>query len=290
MKRPVFLLLLASAGLVTFPAPSAGQGVPEADPGHEVNYPWTLTTTDGGVGFSSIGDQKSRVLTVPASIWLRRLTGDRAVGLRLRLTGVVGYQDFERLDEFDVESLRLGGVFPGLEVLLPLSDRSMLRPFVDIGVGLTNSEVEELLLTTFGLRTEFVFPWRRWELGLEPRAQAGFSWADTELLDQEYVLLAVRMDARYPLDFKIGGRIPDVGAYFESGYFPDGLGFSSADGIQGSVDFEYEVGLIVGFREQAPKIWFIPVPRLGVGYRFGDGLTGFRIRIGGERVTRLPPP
>ncbi|MGB5526486.1 MAG: hypothetical protein WBN79_06475, partial [Gemmatimonadota bacterium] len=35
---------------------------------------------------------------------------------------------------------------------------------------------------------------------------------------------------------------------------------------------------------------FIRVPRLGVGYRFGDGLSGLSIRIGGDRVTRLPLP
>jgi hypothetical protein len=52
----------------------------------------------------------------------------------------------------------------------------------------------------------------------------------------------------------------------------------------------YEIGATIGFRFLAPKIWFIAVPRLSVGYRFGDGLTGLRIRIGGDRVTRLPLP
>lgn len=290
MKSTRSFLLLASFGLVLGLPPARAQDAAELDPGDEVNYPWVMSSADGGFGTGSVGDQSSRVLTIPVSIWLRRLTEGRKLGLRLRVTGVIGYQDFERLEEFNVESIRLGGVFPGIEFLVPLSDRSMLRPFADIGLGLTNSEVEELLLTTFGLRTEFIFPWKRWELGLEPRAQAGVSWANTELVDDEYVVLTARIDARYPLGFRIGGRTPDVGAYFEPGYFPDALEFTDVKGVRGKIEKQYEVGVTVGFREKAPKIWFIRVPRLGVGYRFGDGLTGWRIRIGGDRVTRLPLP
>ena len=290
MKRLWFYVVVVSATLLLAPTGSRAQEPVDLELGDEVNYPWTFSTSEGGFGSGSAGDQSSRVLTIPVSIWLRRLTDGRKLGLRLRVTGVVGYQDFERLEEFDVESIRLGGVFPGIEFLVPLSDRSMLRPFVDIGVGLTNTEIDELVLTTFGLRTEFVFPWKRWELGLEPRAQVGLTWANTDLVDDEYVMLTGRMDARYPLGFQIGGQTPDVGAYFEPGYFPNGLTFTSAGGTRESTVAQYEIGFTVGFREQAPRIWFIRVPRLGVGYRFGDGLTGLRIRIGGDRVTRLPLP
>ena len=290
MKPLSLFLLLASVGLLLAPTRSRAQDTPDLELGDEINYPWTFSTTEGGFDSGSAGDQSSQVLTIPVSIWLRRLTDGRKLGLRLRVTGVIGYQDFERLEDFKVESIRLGGVFPGIEFLIPLSDRSMLRPFADIGIGLTNAEIEEVLLTTFGLRTEFVFPWKRWELGLEPRAQMGVSWANTELVDGEYVMLTARMDTRYPLGFQIGGDTPDIGAYFEPGYFLNTLEFTGVGGTRESIEKQYEIGVTIGFREQAPKIWFVRVPRIGVGYRFGDGLTGLRIRIGGDRVTRLPLP
>ena len=276
--------------LISTPAPARSQAPVDLEAGDEIHYPWTLGAAAGGFDSGSIGDQTSRVVAIPVSIWLRRLTEERRVGLRLRLTGVLGFQDFERLQEFDVNSIRLGGVFPGLEALFPLSRRSMLRPFADIGIGLTNTAIDEVWLTTFGLLSEFVFPWKRWELGLEPRAQVGLSWADTDLLDQQYAWLSARADARYPLRFEIGGSTPDVGVYLEPGWFPNDLVFSEASGVKRSVVWQYEFGATLGFRDLAPKIWFIRVPRLGVGYRFGDGLTGWRIRIGGERVTRLPLP
>lgn len=288
--RTRFVPAVAGLALALSPAGSQAQEPVDLELGDEVHYPWTLSGADGGFGSGSVGDQSSRVLTVPVSIWLRKLTDGRTLGLRLRITGVIGYQDFGRLEDFDVESIRLGGVFPGIEFLLPLSDRSMLRPFMDIGLGFTDTEVEQVFLTTIGLRTEFVFPWKRWELGLEPRAQVGFSWSDRDLVDQEYATLTARMDARYPLGFTIGGSTPDVGVYFEPGFFPNGLRFTNPDGGRTSIQQQYEVGITLGFRDLAPRIWFFRVPRLGLGYRSGDGLTGLQIRIGGDRVTRLPLP
>lgn len=283
--------LVTMVGMVAFFAATArAQDPPDLDLGDEIHYPWTFSGADGGFGSSSVGDQSSQVLIIPVSIWLRRLTDGRKLGLRLRLTGVLGFQDFERIEDFEVKSVRLGGVFPGIEFLIPLSDRSMLRPFIDLGIGLTNSEVKDILLTNLGLRTEFVFPWKRWELGLEPRIQAGITRASVDLVDDDYASLSMKMDARYPLGFRIGGSTPDVGAYFEPEWLPNALEFTTVDGERASIDEQHEVGVTFGFRDPAPKIWFIRVPRVSVGYRFGDGLNGLRIRIGGDRVTRLPLP
>jgi hypothetical protein len=269
------------------PAGATAQRSPQ---GEEVNYPWVFTGLSEGFADNSVGDQRTRVLSIPASIWLRSLAEGRTVGVRLRLTGIFGVADFERVSDIDLESVSLGGVFPGIELLFPIGSRSMLRPYVDIGIGLTSAEVEELLLAQIGMRTEHVFPWNRWELGLEPRFQLGWGDASRELVDGSYAILGVKADARYPLGFTIGGEVPDIGAYIEPGWFPNGLQFAKEEGPGASVDSQFEAGVTLGFRHQAPKVWFVRVPRLGVGYRWGGGLTGLRIRIGGDRVTRLPLP
>ena len=52
-----------------------------------------------------------------------------------------------------------------------------------------------------------------------------------------------------------------------------------------------EVGATVGFRFLAPMLCgLFRMPRLGLGYRFGDGTGGWTIKIGGDRVIRLPLP
>lgn len=280
-----------AAGLLVLLAVGSGraQDPPPLEP-DEVIHPWTLTGSGDGFSSNDVGGQRTRLLSVTPSIWLRRFEGERTLGLRLRLTGVIAYADFEQIEEFDIESVRIGGVIPGIEFLWRLGPRSMLRPFLDVGIGLTNTEIDRLVAAVVGLRTEFVFPWRRWELGLEPRAQVGWGKAGEDLVDAAYGLVGIKADARYPLGFRIGGQVPDIGAYVDTGWYPDGIQFETTTGRRTEVDSQFEVGITLGFRYLAPKIWFIRVPRLGVGYRFGDGLTGLRIRIGGDRVTRLPLP
>ncbi len=283
------IVWLITCAVVAFVPAGASAQVPSGDVTREdLDYPWTLTGSEGGYGDVTVGDQQSRILSVPISIWIRRLEEGRKLGLRLRLTGVIGFAEFERPRDFDTRSLRFGGIFPGIEFLIPLSPTSMLRPFADLGIGLTDGRIEEFFLSTFGMRTEFVFPWRRWELGLEPRLQGGVSRAKGTEADDGYVQITSRADARYPLGFRVGGQTPDIGAYIEPGFFLDALGFTTVSGQEIQIDQQHEVGVTLGFREQAPKIWLVRVPRLSVGYRFGDGLTGLRIRIGGDRVTPLP--
>lgn len=271
------------------PGWASGQDMPPLEPEDLVN-PSVFTNNGNSFGSSEVGGQNTRVLSITPSIWLRRITEERRLGLRLRLTGIIAYSDFERLEEFDIESVRIGGVIPGIEFLIALGSRSMLRPYLDLGLGLTNTEIGQLSVVTTGIRTEFVFPWRRWELGLEPSGQVSWANAGRDLVDSSYAGIALKADARYPLHFRIGGQVPDIGAYAESGWFPNGIEFETANGTRSTINEQFELGLTLGFRYLAPKIWFIRVPRLGVGYRFGDGLAGLRIRIGGDRVTRLPLP
>jgi len=80
---------------------------------------------------------------------------------------------------------------------------------------------------------------------------------------------------------------PDAGVYFESGYLFNELSFVTGTGDPLKIDQQYEVGGSFGFRDRA-TIWVVTLPRVGVGYRFGGGLKGIRIRIGGNRVLRLP--
>ena len=127
---------------------------------------------------------------------------------------------------------------------------------------------------------------RRFEIGFEPRLQFNVSKA-TKARDDDFGTVAAKLDARHPLWFEIGGYRPDLGVYIETGYFFDDLSFTSVGGELQRIDEQYEVGVSFGFRSR-PKLLFFRFPRIGVGYRFGDGLAGFRIRIGGDRITRLP--
>jgi hypothetical protein len=279
---------LAAALLVALlAAPLPAQELP-SDPGELVNHAYLDAFAWSGFGGYEIGDATTQVLNIPVMIWLRH-TRNHPWGLRLRLTGVFGVQKLEDIRDLGLGDIRAAALIPGLEFVLPLSERSTLRPYADVGAGWEIDGDNSVGYGSVGLWTEFVFPWHAFELGLEPRLAYRAAWRKGTQANG-HGILSLRADARHPLWFTIGRYLPEAGLYFEPGYFIDGLEFRTSLGNTIEVDQQYEVGVGFSFRGETPKLWFIRIPYLGVGYRFGGDLSGLRIRIGGDRLTRLPAP
>jgi hypothetical protein len=268
------------------------QQPPDSDLDLLLNYGYLAAFFDPGIAGFETDDRTIRVLNVPFSFTVRDWE-DRGWGLRLRFAGVLGVENVDGID--DIPDARIGAfaLIPGLEVPIPLSDRSLLRPFVDIGLAFATEDTEDLApatigISALGLRSEFVFPWRLFELGLEPSLLYAVTWSDDELRD-DYGILALRADAQYPL-LRIGDKRLTGVVYFQPAWFIDAFDISSSDMPETSaVRQQYEVGIGWDWRGEAPRIWFLPVPPVALGLSFGDGLEGIRIRIGGSRLTRLPP-
>ena len=303
MSRLSLVVGLLAAVVAVWPGHTIAQEPPETNPDQVLDYGWLYSRSDDGFTFSDVGleAQSTNILSIPISFWLRRLPccgnpitpeiEDHSVGVRLRLTSIIGFAQFDSISEFDIRSVDLGAILPGVEVLFKTGERSMLRPYLDVGWGATSSTSTTLVFGELGLRTEFVFPWRRWELGLEPRLKGGYSFTNIEDIDLSHVTLSAKMDARYPLGFQVGGQTPDIGVYFEPSWYPNDIDFPTASGEQKSITSQYEVGATVGFRYLAPMLCgLFRLPRLGLGWRFGDGTGGWTIKIGGDRVVRLPLP
>ena len=212
-------------------------------------------------------------------------------GIRLRLAGTFAVQPFDRIGDLDLDAIQIGALVPGIELLIPLSERSLLRPYADIGVGSASGDrLGSALILGTGIRGEFVFPWHRFALGIEPRVALAATRSSREAGDDEFGSVFVRLNSRHPLWFGVGAYLPEVGAYFEPGYSFRSLTLSSLFGAAESVGYEFELGATLGMRGRYPKIWFITIPRIGFGYRWGDGVRGWVIRLGGDRVTRLHWP
>jgi hypothetical protein len=126
------VIFLALSGALT--GTLCGQDAAAADQGAEmVNYALEMVYAESGYGSYSVAEQHTQVLSIPVSIWIRNLEPGRRFGLRLRLTGIIGFTEFEKIGDFDLESVRLGALIPGIEVMVPLSETSMLRPYLGRG-------------------------------------------------------------------------------------------------------------------------------------------------------------
>jgi hypothetical protein len=95
----------------------------------------------------------------------------------------------------------------------------------------------------------------------------------------------IALTARHTLGFRVGGHLPDAGVFFDAGYDFQTFELSSVT-ANDEGDTNLEVGVDLGFSRGRPKIGPFSVPRLRVGYRFGD-VEGFRIRLGGDWLTTI---
>ena len=224
------------------------------------------------------GDQ-IRSIRIPINITLLSWH-ERPYGLRLRLAGTFATNDLAGVLDGDFDKVSVSSFMPGLEVVIPVGTNHLLRPHFDLGVGLNSNTERMETLVTLGLRTEFVFAGKHYFAGLEP----GFKVDNRPNVDLEDDLVFspfMTLSGRRVLGFTIAGHQPDAGLFIETGYNFNALELTSVRSTRDAVKTQYEVGVGFGFSQSQPKIWIIRIPRIRIGYRFGD-LEGFRIRIGGD--------
>lgn len=221
-----------------------------------------------------------RALRVPVYITLRSWQ-EHTMGLRLRLAATVAASDlFDFLDQ-NLTEIRVLSIVPGMELVFPFGRTHVLRPFVDAGLGTNNATDDLTFLAAAGLRAEFVFPHGKYIFGLEPGSQLSFNTSGN-LKDESVFSPFVTLTARRPLGWMVSGYEMDAGVYFDGGYDFQSFELTSITTSSDDVDRNLEAGLGLGFSKGRPRVFgLIGVPRIRVGYRFGD-VKGFRIRVGGD--------
>lgn len=283
---PPFLALIA------LPTAISAQETLQSDLDLLLNYGYLGGFFDPGIAGYETDDRSVRVLNVPLTFTVRDWE-DRGWGVRLRFAGVLGVENVDGIEDIPDANVSALALIPGVEVPIPLSKRSLLRPFFDIGLAFSLEDQDDLSpgtvgISALGLRSEFVFPWRKFELGLEPSAFYSVTWSKDELRD-DYGVVGFRADSQYPL-FGIGDKVLTGVLYLQPGWFVDALDLSTDEERSGgAISQQIEFGVGYNWRGEAPRIWLFTVPPMSIGWSFGDGLNGVRLRVGSSRLTRLPP-
>ena len=162
-----------------------------------------------------------------------------------------------------------------------------MRPYLDAGIGTNDGTNETAFLGAIGLRTEFIFPSGDYIYGLTPGLLFSVNTGQSNRRDN-VLSPVIEVSARRALGFQIAGYEPDAGVYFDGGYDFQSFELASVSATSDNVNINLEVGAGFGFSRARPRILgLFQVPRLRVGYRFGD-VSGFRIRIGGRSGSSPP--
>jgi len=235
-----------------------------------------------GSGVYSISDRTVQIYRVPFRYAVYS-EEEHSFGLQLTLQTTFGFYDFRTSDIPDTglpDDVDTFGVQPGVELRFLPTPHWLLRPYVEAGYSDDRSGDANAWLYTTGVRSLLTHDFEASRVRLSFGNDAFLARADPGggLPHDDYAMLQTSVEVRTPLGPTFRGQPVDAGLYLVQDLSFDAPHFPIEGGQAGAAD-QYEAGITIGTEPQA-RLWKVPLPRLGVGYRFSGDLSAWRFVIG----------
>jgi len=238
-------------------------------------HPFALGFAPGGSAAP-----ETKVYDIRAPIYISLIpVEDRPWGLRLKVTIYAGVYKFTVDDAIDLD-LRFQslGATPGVEVLVPVGGGWVLKPFAEIGYAYDFDEDLGFGVWSAGMRTLVTWPVGSIALSFGTKVQYLSTITSSLDLSDDFGEVRLGLDARRPLGFTIGGRQADLSLYLIRRQYIDAF-IARDDGERFEISNTNEVGFTFGTTPKI-KLWFIKLPRIGLGYRWGKNIRALRLNFG----------
>ncbi|MBL3590976.1 MAG: AsmA family protein [gamma proteobacterium endosymbiont of Lamellibrachia anaximandri] len=234
-----------------------------------------------GSGIYATRDRTVTVFNFPLSYDLRTIEED-GWGLEVTTPVTIGLFNFDFRD-LEIPNLeeQLGTLsfVPGLHFHLPVSKQWILTPLVDLGVGKASSGSDFAWIYSFGLESRYNFDWRSYDLLFGNRFRyAGYQLHESDIRD-DYYSFETGLDVLLPTHLNHFGWKARFNAYAMNQLYFGDLDFINPLGQSHEVDVLWEIGFTVDLSTNTDTGIF-ELPRIGLGYRFGDGLGLIRLVFG----------
>ncbi len=259
----------------TFSPLSCAQELLSGDEQNVVNFAFA---TQLGSGVYSVSGRTLQIYRLPFSHTLKS-TDDSGFGIKLTLPVTLGFFDFELQDVANgaipshVDALSF---VPGLTLSFEAQPDWLLEPYVEAGISRAGDVDADAKVYAVGLASLYEFDGQGFDWLLRNDLTLAGVDLDGTAGSDRFARLQTVLTARRP--FSRESRV-DYLVYALNEYYidqPDGP-VDSAD--QGGNSVQYEIGITLGTTETM-RIWRVPLPRIGIGYRFGSNLDVFRIVFG----------
>jgi len=229
-------------------------------------------------GDSAIPEGKVYDLRIPASFKIFAADDDNW-GLRLRVVLYAGIYNFTLEDaiDFDYRFSSLAAT-PGVEFLLPVGKGWILKPFAEVGYGHDFDNDLDFGVWSVGLRTLATWPVKNWDLSLGTKVDYLSTFTATDAVESDFGELRLGFDARHPLPFTIGSSQGDISGYYIRRQYVDAF-IAREEDEPLEIRYTNEIGFTFGTTPKV-KLWFVSLPRIGLGYRWGPNIKGFRLNFG----------
>jgi hypothetical protein len=236
--------------------------------------------TQLGSGVYTMSGRTLQVYSLPIGY---TLPGDDASRWSLRLTMPItlGLIDFEPIDVVESglpENFDSISIVPGVEIGFAVNDAWLLQSFVEGGVARDRTNELDQRVYAAGVRSRFDLGSSAtlWQLEQELLhvvvEQQGGSGRD------DCTRLRFGATARRAFEASLAGRRPDYLLYAVADLYTD-TPSGPAEGEHPGSGTQLEVGITFGTVEPM-RLGRVPLPRVGIGYRFGEDLSVFRLVLG----------
>lgn len=288
--RHVLWILLVSACITLLPPCSQALAQPSKIDA-QVNIPYIVQY---GFGSYSVGGITTDTYRLPLTQCFP--VGNDDDGLTLRFTSYLGYTHASFETSLLGPKLEINQdyvfIMPQLELLIPMESGVVLKPYLSLGggyafngklriAGIGDMAVNDIyeLLYSGGIGAHYEQQFDQYSVHLGGR----FGWAGEQAFDsssdQNFGTLQLGLEVGRPIGLTLGTKELDLAASFIYYRFLPAAEFSMQADESLKVENQYELGLTLGLKKPN-KLWIFNNPRIGGSYRFGDGLTGFRLNLG----------
>ena len=231
-----------------------------------------------GSGDSAAPETKVYDLRIPIYVPLIPME-DRPWGLRLKMTVFAGVYRFTAEEAIDLD-LRFQSLAatPGVEFLVPAGKGWVLKPFAEIGYGYDFDDQSGFGVWSFGMRTLVTWPIGKIDLSLGTKVQYFSTFTSDLDLADDFGEVRLGLNASHPLPFTIGGNQSNLSLYFIRRQYIDAF-ISRDEGDPLEIQYSNELGFAFDTTPKV-KLWFFRLPRIGLGYRWGQNIRGLRLNFG----------
>ncbi|MDX1390179.1 MAG: hypothetical protein R3344_13380 [Acidobacteriota bacterium] len=264
--------MLAVSGVDPSWAQEDPDEVPEFDP---VNAAFS-SYIGGGIYY--IHGRTVWIVRFPASFGIRD-EDEKPFGIRFRLTTNLGFFDFKPNDVIEgivPEKVGSASLLPGVGFPINVTRSWQLEPFLDLGAGWNSEESGAIPILGAGAYSRAEFKTRKSKIILWNRLvyARAFTIDQEPAPDDDFILFETTPEYRLPFA-QIKKHGIDTGVYVSNEAYIGRVFVRRPDGTTVDLRWRWEVGFTFGTVEET-RFWKIKVPRLGLGYRWGDLGEGIR--------------
>jgi hypothetical protein len=243
-----------------------------------VNYAFA---TELGSGVYEISGRTLQIYRLPFNYVISEPEEGRP-GVRLTLPLTLGLVDFKPQDVLDTglpDNFDTLSFVPGIELDFLLTPHWHLLPFAQAGRAWDLASDSDATVYSLGAHAAATKDYESFGLRFDVGATYAAVEPDQGLPSDDFVLIEAGIESRRPLDLKLRGHDFDWGAYLLADFFANRSSAPLDKAADAANRLQLELGLTFGPRLRI-TVWRIPVPRLGIGYRFSGDLGVWRLVFG----------